>query len=107
MLLRKTNNQRGRYPSQNQPASAGRERAKTVKKEEMLITITSILEARKKQIGWLSQDQVGGLSRYQIGWLSQDQIGWLSQDQVGWLSRYQIGGLSSAVLEAIKERLES
>ena len=64
---------------------------KTVKKDEMIQSITSILEERKKQIGWLSQDQ----------------IGWLSRDQIGWLSRDQIGGLSSAVLETIKKRLES
>ena len=54
-----------------------------MKKDELLQSITSILEERKRQIGWLS--------RYQIGRLS----------------RYQIGGLSSAVLEVIKERLES
>ena len=70
-----------------------------MKKDELLQSITSILEERKKQIGGLSQDQIGGLSRYQIGWLSQDQIGWLSQDQIGWLP--------NAALEAIKERLES
>jgi len=70
-----------------------------MKKDELLQSITSILEERKNRIGWLSQDQIGGLS--------QDQIGWLSQDQIGWLSRYQIGGLSNTVLEAIKERLES
>ena len=54
-----------------------------MKKDELIQAITSILEERKKQ--------VGGLSRYQIGGLSQDQI----------------SGLSSAVLEAIKEKLES
>ena len=62
-----------------------------MKKDELLQSITSILEERKNRIGWLSQDQ--------IDWLSQDQIGGLSQDQ--------IGGLSNTVLEAIKERLES
>ena len=54
-----------------------------MKKDELLNAITSILEARKKQIGGLSQDQIGGLS--------QDQIGWLS----------------NAILKAIKEKLES
>ena len=54
-----------------------------MKKDELLQSITSILEERKNRIGWLSQDQ--------IDWLSQDQI----------------GGLSNTVLEAIKERLES
>jgi len=33
-----------------------------MKKDELLNAITSILEARKKQIGGLSQDQIGGLS---------------------------------------------
>ena len=70
-----------------------------MKKDELLQSITSILEERKKQIGWLSQDQ--------IGWLSQDQIGGLSRYQIGGLSRYQIGGLSNTILKAIKERLES
>ena len=46
-----------------------------MKKDELLQSITSILEERKKRIG--------GLSRYQIGWLS------------------------NAILEAIKEKLES
>ena len=82
-------------------------RKKQMKNAKILQTISTILEERKKQIGWLSQDQIGGLSRYQIGWLSQDQIGGLSQDQIGWLSWYQIGWLSNQALETIKERLEN
>jgi len=54
-----------------------------MKNAKILQTISTILEERKKQIGWLSQDQIGGLSRYQIGWLSNQ------------------------ALETIKERLEN
>ena len=58
-------------------------RKKQMKNAKILQTISTILEERKKQIGWLSQDQIGGLSRYQIGWLSNQ------------------------ALETIKERLEN
>ena len=54
--------ERGRDPPQSKPAGAGRERVKTVKKDELLQSITSILEERKRQIGGLSRDQIGWLS---------------------------------------------